>query len=391
MRILKLKGTKYLALRSLTTVCRASLNLCFLWTRQTLRSSSGLLPSLVLLSWNHRWSTLHLKLFVQAGTTLAGGSIGLVFPLPTAAWFTAQNSWPGDCQTLQPELQGVVTPCYTQQLPSQGVGDAGFSSFCPLIIDEVPSGLQRKRKNVSSSSPLSSFYPELQHSPECGWELWSRWPPRHHPGSCWAAAQARPHRNQPLQRDRFPRPPLPAPPHPGTAEAADEFFLIIVLWKICAEMKKRLETWGQTYAASIFEKRQWWLLDISLSITSFRNKGCVNSKEIVKRESRKHLLWINHVKLANLPFEKKVVLLVDFVMPVAQFGNTRIPKILMEDKSPRRGTQWNTKRLVGAVTQPSELNETKKHPYWCRIHSYLTCWINSNKEKWNLISGNEKS
>ena len=85
MRILKLKDTKYLALRSLTTVCRASLNLYFRWTRQTLRSSSGLLPSLVLLSWNHRWSTLHLKLFVQAGTTLAGGSIGLVFPLPTVA------------------------------------------------------------------------------------------------------------------------------------------------------------------------------------------------------------------------------------------------------------------------------------------------------------------
>ena len=62
---------------------------------------------------------------------------------------------------LHPELQGAVTPCYPQQLPSQGVGDTGFSSLCPLIIDEVLSGLQKKRKKMSSSSPFSSFYPKL--------------------------------------------------------------------------------------------------------------------------------------------------------------------------------------------------------------------------------------
>ena len=37
------------------------------------------------------------------------------------------------------------------------------------------------------------------------------------------------HTGTSLCSDRFPRPPLPAPPHPGTAEAADEFFLAIVL------------------------------------------------------------------------------------------------------------------------------------------------------------------
>ena len=254
---------------------------------------------------------------------------------------------------LHPELQGAVTPCYPQQLPSQGVGDTGFSSLCPLIIDEVLSGLQKKRKKMSSSSPFSSFYPKLSTTAlSAAGNSGLVDPHDTTPGAVEQGAQARPQGNQPLQRDRFPRPPLLAPPHPGTAEATDEFFLIIVLWRICAEMRKRLETWGQTYTASIFEKRQWWLLDISLSITFFRNKGCVNSKETGKHESRKHLLRVNHVKLANLPFEKKVVLLGDFVMPVAQFGSTRIPKILMEDKCPWRGTQWNTKRPVSAITQP---------------------------------------
>lgn len=204
-----------------------------------------------------------------------------------------------------------------------------------------------------SSSSSFSFYPELSTTALSAAGNSGLVDPHDTiPGAVEQGAQARPQGNQPLQRDHFPRPPLLAPPHPGTAEAADEFFLIIVLWRICAEMRKRLETWGQTYAASIFEKRQWCLLDIPLSITSFRNKGCVNSKETVKHESRKRLLWINHVKLANLPFEKKVVLLGDFVMPVAQFGSTRITKILMQDKCPWRGTQWNTKRLVSAMTWP---------------------------------------
>ena len=144
---------------------------------------------------------------------------------------------------LHPELQGAVTPCYPQQLPSQGVGDTGFSSLCPLIIDEVLSGLQKKRKKMSSSSPFSSFYPKLSTiALSAAGNSGLVDPHDTTPGAVEQGAQARPQGNQPLQRDRFPRPPLTAPPHPGTAEAADEFFLIIVLWRICAEMRKRLET-----------------------------------------------------------------------------------------------------------------------------------------------------
>ena len=130
MRILKLKDTKYLALRSLTVVCRASLNLC--WIRQTLKSSqkiltssSGLLPSPVLLSWNRRWSTFHFKPFIQAGTTLAVGSIGC------PSCLQMPDSWHrtpalGTKSDTPPWIAGRGYPMLLSTAPLPGSGRCGI-------------------------------------------------------------------------------------------------------------------------------------------------------------------------------------------------------------------------------------------------------------------------
>lgn len=186
-------------------------------------------------------------------------------------------------------------------------------------------------------------------------------------------------------------PPGPAS-HPGTAEAADEFFLIIVLWRICAEMRKRLETWGQTYAASIFEKETVMPHDIPLSITSFRNKGCVNSKETVKHESRKTFTMNKSCEISQLTFWEKSCLTGRFCHASGTVWKHKDYKNINAGQVPLEGYPvYEIQRLSLCYDLASELNETTRHPYWCRVHSYLTYWNNHNKEKWNLISGNEKS
>ena len=127
MRILKLKDTKYLALRSLTTVCRASLNLYFCWTRQTIKSSqkiltssSGLLPPPVL-SWNHRWSTFHFKPFIQAGTTLAVGSIGCP-PCLQLLDSRHRTPAPGTKSDAPPWIAGRGYPMLLSTAPLPGCG-----------------------------------------------------------------------------------------------------------------------------------------------------------------------------------------------------------------------------------------------------------------------------
>lgn len=113
---------------TLTTVCRASLNLYFCWTRQTLKSSqkiltssSGLLPSPVLLSWNHRWSTLHFKPFIQAGTTSAVRSIGC------PPCLQMPDSWhrtpaPGTKSDTPPWIAGRCYPTLLSTAPLPGSG-----------------------------------------------------------------------------------------------------------------------------------------------------------------------------------------------------------------------------------------------------------------------------
>ena len=77
-------------------------------------------------------------------------------------------------------------------------------------------------------------------------------------------------------------------------------------------------------------------------------------------------------------------------MPVAQFGN-KDSKNFNGGQVCLEGYAVKYNKADLCHDSASELNETQTHPYWCRIHSYFTCWNNNNKEKWNLISGKEKS
>ena len=68
------------------------------------------------------------------------------------------------------------------------------------------------------------------------------------------------------------------------------------------------------------------------------------------------------MKLTKLPFEKKVVLLVDFVMPVAQFGN-KDSKNFNGGQVCLEGYAVKYNKADLCHDSASELNETQTHPY----------------------------